>query len=133
MTLNERYLLGIARNVAYRREDERTYEQLTKLRAKAGDLILEPLVEHDLELSETLSPDAHRKAVLNLALDSTNKIDRVFWRRRFLELFQALPQADRHEEGRWCARLTACRTKLHHKERDHFIALLADAAAPLAA
>ncbi|MBT3297232.1 MAG: hypothetical protein HN849_19660 [Victivallales bacterium] len=130
---HERYLLGIARNVAYRREDERTYEQLTRLRAKAGDLILEPLLEHDLELSGTLSPNAHRKAVLNLALDSTTKIDRVFWRRRFLELFQALPQTERHEEGRWCARLTACRTKLHHKERDHFIALLADAAAPLAA
>jgi hypothetical protein len=130
---HERYLLGIARNVAYRREDERTYEQLLRLRTKAGDLILDPLVKHDDELAATLTPEAHRKALLNLALDSTTKIDRVFWRRRFLELFQALPQTERHEEGRWCARLTACRTKLPHKERDHFIALLADAAAPLAA
>jgi hypothetical protein len=124
---HERYLLGIARNVAYRREDERTYQQLLRLRTKAGDLIFDPLVKSDDQLATTLSRKAHRKALLNLTLD------RFFWRRRFLELFQALPQTERHEEGRWCTRLTACRMKLPHKERDHFIALLAGAAAPLAA
>jgi len=68
-----------------------------------------------------------------LGLDSTTKVDRVFWRRRFLELFEALEYGEKQEQGRWCARRIACRTKLHHRERDHFIALLAEAAMPLAA
>jgi len=130
---HERYMLGIARNVAYRREDERTYEQLLDLRAKAGDLILRPLIDHDEQLRADLAPETYRTTLLGLALDSTTKVDRVFWRRRFLELFEALEYGEKQEQGRWCARRIACRSKLPHRERDHFIALLAEAVMPLAA
>jgi hypothetical protein len=129
---HERYLLGIARNVAYRREDQRTYSHLLDLRAKAGDLVLESLIEHNEELRRNLTPVAHRKELLDLALDSTAKIDRVFWGRRFLELFEALSPTQKKEQGRWCARRIAGRSKLPHRERDQFIALLAEAAMPMA-
>jgi len=129
----ERYLLGIARNVAYRREDERTYGYYVKLRAKAGDLVLQPLVTHDIKLQTELAPDEYRKQILDLALDSEAKVDRVFWRTRFIDHFTALNEPKKHEQGRWCARRIASRIKLDHRERDHFIALLAEAAMPLAA
>ena len=129
----ERYLLGIARNIAYRREDMRTYEHYIDLRAKAGELLLEPLIQHDEHLRADLAPATYRTTLIDLALDSTTKVDRVFWRRRFLELFEALPHAEKQEQGRWCARRIACRIKLHHRERDHFLALLAEAVMPLAA
>ena len=130
---HERYLLGIARNVAYRREDQRTYGHLLDLRAKAGDLVIEPLIKHEKELSATLTPENYRNELLNLALDSSTTIDRFFWRRRFLEVFEALSHAHKQQQGRWCARRIASRSKLPHRERDQFIALLAEAAMPLAA
>ena len=130
---HERYLLGIARNVAYRREDQRTYGHLLDLRAKAGDLVLEPLIKYEKELSATLTPENYRNELLTHALDSSTTIDRFFWRRHFLEIFQALPAAQKQEQGRWCARRIASRSKLPHRERDQFIALLAEAAMPLAA
>ena len=130
---HERYLLGIARNVAYRREDQRTYGHLLDLRAKAGDLVIEPLIKHEKELSATLTPENYRNELLNLALDSSTTVDRFFWRRRFLEVFEALSHAHKQQQGRWCARRIASRSKLPHRERDQFIALLAEAAMPLAA
>ena len=130
---HERYMLGIARNVAYRREDERTYQYYVDLRAKAGDLILRPLIRHDEQLRSDLASQTYRTTLLDLALNSITKIDRVFWRSRFLETFAALTQSERDEQGRWCARRIACRIKLPHRERDHFVALLAEAAMPLAA
>jgi transposase InsO family protein/DNA-binding XRE family transcriptional regulator len=128
----ERYLLGIARHVAYRNEDQRTYEYLLDLRSRAGDLILAPLDQHDAQLRSTLPQQDYRTAVLGLALDSQAAVDRVFWRRRFLLLFQDIPAPDRQEQGRLCARRIACRTTLPHRERDYFISLLAEATMPLA-
>ncbi|MBM4355501.1 MAG: transposase family protein [Deltaproteobacteria bacterium] len=130
---HERYLLGIARQVAYRREDERTYEQLIELRAKAGDLVIKPLIQHEQDLRSKLPTDRLPRAILDLALTSPTQIDRVFWRSRFLDLFSRLTQPRKQELGRWSARRIVGRSSLHHRERDHFIALLAEAASPLAA
>jgi transposase InsO family protein len=129
----ERYFLGITRNVAFRNEDQLTYERLLDLRAKAGDLVLRPLVEHDASLRNSLSAAAYRAATLDLALSSPANVDRVFWRRQLLVAFDQLPLAERPEAGRWFARRIANQTHIHHRERDHFISLVARTAVPLAA
>jgi len=130
---HERYFLGIARNVAFRNEDQITYERLLDLRAKAGDLVLKPLVKHDIELATSLAPSDYRAAALDLALSSPAAVDRVFWRRRLLAAFEELPVPQRPEAGRSIARRIANQTRIHHRERDHFLSLVARAAVPLAA
>jgi len=57
-------MLGIARNVAYRTEDLRTYEGLLDLRARARDLILVPLEDHDADLRRNLSGSDYLPSVL---------------------------------------------------------------------
>ncbi|MBM4355105.1 MAG: hypothetical protein FJ109_15195 [Deltaproteobacteria bacterium] len=130
---HERYFLGITRNVAFRNEDQITYERLLDLRAKAGDLVLKPLVEHDADLRSSLAPSDYRAAALDLALCSQAAVDRVFWRRRLLAAFEELPVPQRPDVGRTIARRIANQTRIPHRERDHFISLVARTAVPLAA
>lgn len=132
-TNQERYMLGIARNVAYRTEDLRTYEGLLDLRARARDLLLVPLEEHDSDLRSRLSDSDYLPAVLDLALSSEALVDRTYWRRKLLDALESLPLERRTEMGRHCARKIAARQSLHHHERDLFISEVARRVVPLAA
>ncbi len=129
----ERYMLGIARNVAYRNEDNRIYEELIDLRARARDLVLVPLEEHDADLRRRLDDDAYLPAVLDLALTSAAPVDRTWWRRKLLGALEALDPERRDEMGRHCARKVSARQSLKHRERDLFISELARTVVPLAA
>lgn len=129
----ERYVMRTAMHIAYRIEDVATYEHLLDLRARAGDIVLAPLKEHEARLRSRLNDTDYAQAVFGQAILSPARVDRTWWRRVFLTAFEQLPVPERPEAGRWYVRKIAACRNLPWPERDHFIAELAALAVPLAA
>ena len=113
--------------------EQKTYEHLLDLRAKAGDIVLTPLQEHQAQLRTSPDPADYAEAIFRLAILSEARVDRTWWRRTLLTAFEQLPANVRVETGRWYTRKVAARRKLPWSEKDHFIAQVAALAAPLAA
>lgn len=121
----ERYLLGIARNVAQRDEDLAVYEHLVELRLRANDLLLEPLRSKDRRRHEQLGTIDYIDAALEDALAAEATIDRIFWRARFLAALERLPPTSAHVVIRRSVKLVATSYQTAPSERDVLIARLA--------
>jgi len=130
--VDARYLLGIARNVAHRNEDEAVYAKLVELRERAGDLVLAPLREQAAHLKATLTPEEYIYACMARALDEPFIVDRQVFRQAALLALAECPVDVRRRIGPLLARMVATQYALTVRERDQFIADLAKAASPLA-
>lgn len=125
--VDARYLLGIARNVAHRNEDEQVYAELVRLREQAKDLFLAPLRAVSERLRSELPPTEYLDACLERALAERFIVDRHFWRRETLDAFSALPDELRRRRGPVLTRMIATQYGLACRERDQFISELARA------
>jgi len=130
--VDARYLLGIARNVAHRNEDEAVYAALVELRERTGDLVLAPLREQVAHLKASLAPEEYIHACMARALDEPFLVDRHVFRQAVLQGLAETPIDVRRRIGPLLARMVATQYALAPRERDQFIADLASAASPLA-
>jgi hypothetical protein len=121
----ERYLLGIARNVAQRREDEAVYHHLVDLRARHNDALLRPLLDERRRLERQHEGLDYLEDALAHALRATATLDRRFWLRDVLRAFARLPDSARRERAPWLARRIARALHVPALERDGFLAQLA--------
>jgi hypothetical protein len=120
----ERYLLGIARNVAERNEDLAVYRETLRLRLKAHDMLVQPLVQQATRLADTLALNDYIDACLERALDAQLHIDRQFWADTCFKAFRILPEDIRRERGPNLARRIACQYRLPRSDRDTLLAAL---------
>jgi len=123
----ERYLLGIAHNVANRNEDMAVYAELLRLRTDAHDMLLAPLLS---ELA-SLGPLGHSDlvdAVFARLANADATLDRRFWTFRLIDAFAALDLDERLQRGPWLARRVASLYALPLRDRDFLIATLAEKA-----
>jgi len=124
----ERYLVGIASNVAQRNEDLDVYYELLRLRTEAHDGLLRPLIGQCQRLGPADSIDFVRAVIDKLAA-ATATVDRRFWMARLIEAFETFDSDERLLHGPWLARRVACLFALPRHNRDFLIAKLAEATA----
>lgn len=123
----ERYLLGIAQNVAYETETFAVYAELVRLRTKARDLLLQPLHHENERLQARFIIHDYLRETAHRALGAPARIDRFYWRQMTLDTFAKLDPARRHETGAWLARRITTAHIVPRCERNDFIDALAAA------
>jgi hypothetical protein len=123
----ERYLLGIAQNVAYQTETLAVYDELVRLRTNARDLLLRPLDDENERLQARFNTHDYLRATAHRALSAPARIDRFYWRQTTLDTFANLGPVRRHKTGAWLARRIATAHTIPRCERNDFIAALAAA------
>ena len=128
----ERYLLGIAANVARRDEDLAVYRHLLDLRTRAGDLLVAPLVKTNAWLERTLSLKQYIDATVTNAVNSDATLDRRFWLRAALTALEGAPHSERVRLCPWVAKRIAVAYSMPAHERDAAIAELARLSTKLA-
>jgi hypothetical protein len=124
---HERYLLGIAKNVAERNEDVAVYRETIRLRLQARDILLQPLVQQAARLADPLDLDDYIDTCLDRALDAEFHIDRQFWADTCMEAFATQPDDVRRQRGSNMARQIATQYRLPRRDRDILLAALARA------
>jgi hypothetical protein len=103
--VDARYLLGIVKNHALQHEGFLSSEALLQARLQAQDLMLRGLQRDRDTLAQTpLEPRERLKALLQRALDTDRRIDRLFWLQAAADHLRAQP--DEQRNGLWRA---ACR------------------------
>ncbi len=122
----QRYLLGIAHNVAEREEDLAVFHELLRLRTEAHDLLLSPMLD-DLNELVSLPTTEFIGAVFERLRLATAFVDRRFWMARLIDAFASLKATLRQVHGPWLAKRVACLFGLPRTERDSLIAALATA------
>jgi hypothetical protein len=127
----ERYLLGIATQLANRNEDFASFEHTVKLRERAGELILDSLKQENTRLLKTLSTTDYIKATAEKALEADSRIDRHFWWNKTIAYLSGVTASHRLAQARQLARKVATRYSLHYRERDLLIGQLAKVATPI--
>ena len=127
----ERYFLGIAHNVSLRNEHRATYDALVELRIKARDIVLQPLIEEEQRLQETLTAADYLDHVATLSLSEIVTLDRRFWQIKTLATLSKLPDEERQWHARRIQRRLAATYMIPKEERAHFIQELAAVAFPL--
>jgi hypothetical protein len=125
----ERYLLGIARNVAHRNENLTVYEHLLQQRLQARDLMLRPLINELESLRGKLTGTPYIQELLQRVVSAQATIDRRFWMRELLASVAGLPEQQRAVRGPLIARRIACTFSILAKDRNAFIAKLTAAVA----
>ena len=121
----QRYLLGIARNIARRNFDLAVYERLVALRHSVNDELLEPLREQDRELRSDVSPRHYVDATLDRALAADIELDRAWWRQRYFEALQALSTLRRRAALERAPRIIAVSYRTPQRERNAMLARIA--------
>lgn len=128
-----RYLGGIIRNVDATEHLERTALHLLKLRQRAGDLQLVPLQSQADAILETKSASASASAFVDAALDATSELAFRFWCSQARESLCLLPQDQAIPLYCHITRVVSAASRTQRKRREHLIAVLAAAVAPVAA
>lgn len=116
--VDARYLLGIVRNVAQKRELEQISEAMLRARLAAQDAILAPLVERHRAIAAQPA-DAHvlLQECLAHALDCDRSIDRFFWLSAAGDVTRHVPALEREGLYRLGARLINTAFRLPYAER----------------
>lgn len=100
--VDARYLLGIVKNLALQHEGFLISEALLHARLQAQDLMLSVLQRDRDTLAQTpLDPRERLKALLQRALDTDRRIDRLFWLQAAADHIRAQP--DEQRSGLWRA------------------------------
>lgn len=128
-----RYLGGIIRNVDATEHLERTAQHLLKLRQRAGDLQLIPLQRQADAILETKSASAAASAFVDAALDATSELTFRFWSSHARESLCQLPKDQAIALYCHLTRVISAASRALRKRREHLIAVLSAAVAPVAA
>jgi len=128
-----RYLGGIIRNVDATEHLERTAHHLLELRQRAGDLQLIPLQRQADAILETKSASASASAFVDAALDATSELAFRFWSSHARESMCQLAQEQAVPLYCHLTRVISVASRTQRKRREHLIAVLAAAVAPVAA
>ena len=100
--VDARYLLGIVKNLALKHEGFLISEALLHARLQAQDLMLRGLQRYRDTLAQTpLDPHERLQALLQQALDTDRRIDRLFWLQAAADHLRAQP--DDQRSGLWRA------------------------------
>lgn len=128
-----RYLGGIIRSVDATEHLERTALHLLKLRQRTGDLQMAPLQRQADAILEEKSASAAASAFVDAALDSTSELAFRFWCAQARESLCQLPQDQAIQLYCHLTRVISAASCALRKRREHLIAVLAAAVAPVAA
>jgi len=128
-----RYLGGIIRNVDAAEHLERTALHLLELRQRAGDLQLAPLREKAAAIRSAGLSSATASAFVDAALDSASELAFRFWCSEAREAIASLPTEAATPIYHLLTRSIAAASRLLRRQREHLIAVLAAAVAPVAA
>lgn len=128
-----RYLGGIIRNVDATEHLERTALHLLETRQRAGDLQLAALREKADAIRSAGPSSATTCAFVDAALDSASEIAFRFWSSQARESMASLPTQVATPTYHQLTRQIAAASRLPRKQREHLIAVLAAAVAPVAA
>lgn len=127
-----RYLLGIVRNLAERRESEQISEAMLRARLEAQDALLAVLVERH-RLVEQQFP-VTREALAHYvdhALDTDHHLDRLYWLSTAGDVICNAPQTDRVSLFRLSARRINAASRVPYRDRLQATRWLAHKALPL--
>jgi hypothetical protein len=131
--VDARYLLGIVRNVALRREAEEIATAMLRARLAAQDAILTPLVARHQALMRAAATPADRAAQLvDAALQSDAHLARLFWLHAAGDCIRTAPPAERPTLYTRAARIINTAPRLRHADRLELARSLAHRAFPLA-
>ena len=128
-----RYLGGIIRNIDATEHLERTALHLLELRQRTGDLQMAPLQRQADAILETRAPSAAASAFVDEALDATSELAFRFWCSHARESLCQLPQDQAVPLYCHLTRVISVADRALRKRREHLIAVLAAAVAPVAA
>lgn len=122
-----RYLLGIVRNVAQRREDRAMTDALVRLRIEARDAALAHLESMRRNiLRDVASPTDRISTLLRSALDAEPLLDHRFWLRAVADVIAAEPAAIQLSLFEHAARSIRAAYRVQHDRRQDAIIFLAE-------
>lgn len=122
-----RYLLGIVRNVAQRREHRAMTDALIRLRIEARDAALTPLESiHRHILRDVAGATDRIDAFLRLALDAEPLLDHRFWLRAVADVIAAELASNQISLFQHAARRIRSAYRVHHERRQDAIIFLAE-------
>jgi hypothetical protein len=128
-----RYLLGIVRNVALRREAEEIAEAMLRARLAAQDAILTPLVvRHRALLDAHTSPAVRLVAFIDAALQADVFLARLFWLQAAGDCIREAASPERSRLYQRAVRIINAAPRLLHADRLEAARTLAHRAFPLA-
>ena len=127
-----RYLLGIVRNTSLQHEGLLISEALLKARLQAQDLLLHGLQRDRDALALTpLEPRERLKALLQRALDTDRRIDRLFWLQAVADHLRAQPDEQRSALWRAAYRRIFSSFRIPYADRAAAVHYLATKVVPL--
>ncbi len=122
-----RYLLGIVRNVAQRREDRAMTDALVRLRIDARDAALAPLESMRRHILSDVGGAIDRiDTFLRSALDAEPLLDRRFWLRAAADVIAAEPASSQISLFEHAARRVRSAYRVQHERRQDAIIFLAE-------
>jgi hypothetical protein len=131
--VDARYLLGIVRNVAHRREAEAIAVAMLRARLAAQDAILTPLVvRHQALVSAAPTAAARVVPCVDAALLATAYLDRLFWLHAAGDGIREAPAAERPTLYTRAVRIINAAPRLPHADRLEAARSVAHRAFPLA-
>jgi hypothetical protein len=131
--VDARYLFGIVRNVALRREAEAITAAMLRARLAAQDAILTPLVaRHQALVSAAATPAELAVQLVDAALHTDAYLARLFWLHAAGDCIRLAPAAERPTLYTRAARIINAAPRLPHGDRLELARSLAHRAFPLA-
>lgn len=122
-----RYLLGIVRNVAQRREDRVMTDALVRLRIEARDAALASLESMRRNVLRDIAGATDRiDAFLRSALDAEPLLDHRFWLRAVADIIAAEPASNQISIFEHAARRIRSAYRVQHERRQDAIIFLAE-------
>lgn len=129
--VDARYLLGIVRNHAERKEGEHIARRLFELRAEAHDRMLASLIAAAVLITRDRDPaDAIPDCVARV-VSAVGGLDRSFWLDTAGATLRSVPVPDRRLLFLAAARRIEATFSLRHRERHDLVCALAERALPL--
>jgi hypothetical protein len=122
-----RYLLGIVRNVAQRREDRAMTDALVRLRIEARDAALAPLESMRRNVLRDVAGATDRiSTFLRSALDAEPLLDHRFWLRAAADVIAAEPASIQISRFGYAARRIRSAYRVGHDRRQDALVFLAE-------
>jgi hypothetical protein len=128
-----RYLLGIVRSIAQENDEFEVAEHLIDARLLARDALLAPLCAvRDAILQAQLPAGEVAHQLLNRALETDLRLDRLFWLREAARVIASAPRTERPDLLHTAALRIHATQRIPHRDRVATFRYLADQAVPLA-
>ena len=129
--VDARYLLGIVRNHAERREGEHLARRLFELRLETHDRMLASLVAAAAIITRAREPASVVPDCMARLVSALGTLDRSFWLDTAGAALRSVPLSDRRPLFLAAARRIEATFALRHRERHDLVCALAERALPL--